>query len=127
MEEPRASTPAADSSKWDRGGSIIGGQTDISTQIQMSVPTQPEGRVEAVYIPSRVEGRKLLLTPATDQTDHFIVINKPPSVATVTVRSRCGFLMQWKLREIVQPTAAQSWCFPVEMETGAFPRVYLPE
>lgn len=49
------------------------------------------------------------------------------SVAPATVRSRCGFLMQWKLREIVQPTAAQSWCFPVEMVTGAFPRVYLPE
>lgn len=45
----------------------------------MSVPTQPEGTVEAVYIPARVQGRKLVLTPAAeDQTDHFILINKLP-------------------------------------------------
>lgn len=66
--EPRASTPAADSSKWDRrevvGG--VGAHPDISTQTQMSVPTHPEARVEAVYSPAKVESRKLVPTPATE-------------------------------------------------------------
>lgn len=56
--QPRASTPADDGSKW-------AWRTDISTQVQISVPTWPEGRVEAVYTGAKVEGRKLLLAPAS--------------------------------------------------------------
>lgn len=79
----------------------------------MSVPTQPEGTVEAVYIPARVQGRKLVQTPAAEALgSNGSLHSDQQTTSVVPAAAEAGLL---------------SWCLPDETVTRALPGVYLPE
>lgn len=69
--------------------------------------------MEAVYIPARVQGRKLVLAPAAEALGSNGSLHSDQQTTSVApATAEAGLL---------------NWCLPEETVTRALPGVYLPE